>query len=172
MSAVDGYSVEVSDGYEAASAAWELGPERVYEALDRALLELADDDLAGRRVLDLGSGGGAVSRLVATRGGRPVALDGALGMCRMTARRGVPTVRGDATRLCFRPESFDAVVAAFVLNHVPDPLATLGDVRRVVAPGASCSPPPSPPAPTIRSRRRSMRPPPASAGGSPRGTRG
>lgn len=45
-------------------------------------------------------------------------------------------VKGDATRLDFAPESFDAAFLCWILEHVGDPARVLGEVRRVLAPGA------------------------------------
>src|SRR4029077_1012648 len=42
----------------------------------------------------------------------------------------------NATRLEFAPESFDAAFLCWVLEHVGDPARVLGEVRRVLAPGA------------------------------------
>ena len=46
-----------------------------------------------------------------------------------TARR--PAVTADVTALPFRSGAFDVVVAAFVVNHLPDPTAGLTELRRV-----------------------------------------
>ena len=45
-------------------------------------------------------------------------------------------VKGDATRLNFLPESFDCAFLCWVLEHVSDPARVLGEVRRVLSPGA------------------------------------
>ena len=44
-------------------------------------------------------------------------------------------MQGDASALPFRPASFDAVVAAFVINHMADPVPVLREARRVLRPG-------------------------------------
>lgn len=45
-------------------------------------------------------------------------------------------VKGDATRLDFQPESFDSAFLCWILEHVSDPARVLGEVRRVLNPGA------------------------------------
>ena len=45
-------------------------------------------------------------------------------------------VKGDASRLDFAPESFDGAFLCWVLEHVKDPARVLGEVRRVLSPGA------------------------------------
>jgi ubiquinone/menaquinone biosynthesis C-methylase UbiE len=45
-------------------------------------------------------------------------------------------VKGDAARLDFAPETFDSAFLCWVLEHVDDPARVLGEVRRVLMPGA------------------------------------
>ncbi len=45
-------------------------------------------------------------------------------------------VKADATRLDFAPETFDSAFLCWILEHVGDPARVLGEVRRVLAPGA------------------------------------
>lgn len=45
-------------------------------------------------------------------------------------------VKGDAEKLHFAPESFDCAFLCWVLEHVGDPARVLGEVRRVLSPGA------------------------------------
>jgi len=46
-------------------------------------------------------------------------------------------VKGDAARLDFEAETFDAAFLCWVLEHVGSPSRVLSEVRRVLAPGAS-----------------------------------
>lgn len=45
-------------------------------------------------------------------------------------------VKADAARLDFPPESFDCAFLCWILEHVPSPARVLGEVRRVLQPGA------------------------------------
>lgn len=45
-------------------------------------------------------------------------------------------LKGDAQRLDFEPETFDSAFLCWILEHVPDPARVLGEVRRVLQPGA------------------------------------
>lgn len=99
---------------------------------------------AGMEVLDVGCGPGTITldlaALVAP--GRVVGLDGAqaaLDAARAEAgRRGDRTtefVLGDAGDLPFPDDSFDIVHAHQVLHHLPDPVAALREMTRVLRPG-------------------------------------
>jgi len=106
---------------------------------------------AGDRLLDLGCGFGRHAFEALRRGGRVVACDMALPELedvRLTAtamreRGQVPpglvcsAVQGDATRLPFADEAFDRVIASEVMEHVPDDLAALDELTRVLRPGGS-----------------------------------
>jgi SAM-dependent methyltransferase len=89
------------------------------------------------RVLDVGCGPGTLCAAVAARGARPVGVDLAEGMVD-AAREAHPALafrRGDAEDLPFADASFDAALAAFVVNHLPHPERGAAELRRVVAPG-------------------------------------
>src|SRR3954470_13035727 len=92
---------------------------------------------AGMRVLDVATGPGYVAAAAAARGAQPVGVDIAEGMLDV-ARRAHPQLDfrpGDAEALPFADSSFDAVVGAFVLNHLPRPEVAAGELARVLAAG-------------------------------------
>jgi 2-polyprenyl-6-hydroxyphenyl methylase/3-demethylubiquinone-9 3-methyltransferase len=72
--------------------------------------------LAGRRVLDLGSGKGRFGRALAQQGAQVIALD--LSSRMLTAARGLDRVRASARRLPFCASSFDCVIAVEVFEHL------------------------------------------------------
>ncbi|MEV4704466.1 class I SAM-dependent methyltransferase [Actinoplanes sp. NPDC049316] len=116
-----------------------------------ALLDAADVK-AGGRVLDAGTGTGTVAALAHARGAHVVAVDAEPSMVALTRRR-VPAAdvhQAALPRLPFPDHSFDAAVANFVINHVGDPAAAMGELQRVVRPGGRIAvtiwPYPPPPA--------------------------
>jgi SAM-dependent methyltransferase len=107
----------------------------------------------GDRVLDLGAGGGRHAFEALRRGAVVTALDAdstpIKDVSAMMAAIGVeePAVRqrggtgtvlvGDALRLPFTSEAFDRVIAAEVLEHIPDDRGAVSELARVVRPGGT-----------------------------------
>jgi len=102
----------------------------------------------GNRVLDLAAGTGTSALSFTATGADCVACDFSLGMLRAgqsrLAQRGagrapgagrIGLVAGDALRLPFRDEAFDAVTISFGLRNVASPGTALAEMRRVTRPG-------------------------------------
>lgn len=120
-----------ADAYSSTASAWQRGPERVYERLAARLVDAFPVPIAGCLVLDVGAGTGAATRAAARRGARVIAVDIAFGMLAADSRSRPPAAVGDALALPFGCGAFDAVVAAFSLNHLKDPAAGLREAARV-----------------------------------------
>jgi SAM-dependent methyltransferase len=93
----------------------------------------------GTRLLDLGTGRGAIAVPARARGCRVLAVDGAPGMAsRLAAAQPALEVSiMDSHRLGLAGARFDAVTAGFVMHLCDDPLAAAREVRRVLRPGGT-----------------------------------
>jgi 2-polyprenyl-6-hydroxyphenyl methylase / 3-demethylubiquinone-9 3-methyltransferase len=143
--------------YEGMDELWwdPAGPAAILHAINRPRVDFyleALGDLEGRQVLDAGCGGGLVARELAAAGAEVVGVDrslGSLGVARRAVGRrgpakGVPRsvgsfapAQGRLERLPFAAGAYDAVVAADVLEHLPDLPAAVAELARVLAPGGS-----------------------------------
>ncbi|MGO8876146.1 MAG: methyltransferase domain-containing protein [Acidimicrobiales bacterium] len=104
---------------------------------------------SGERVLDLGCGGGRHAfecfrrgALVVAFDADPVELKGVTSLMTAMAEAGeAPTeaanlqVQGTAFQLPFPDASFDRVIAAEVLEHLPDDAVAISELARVLKPG-------------------------------------
>ncbi len=106
---------------------------------------------SGDRVLDMGCGAGRHAFEMFRRGGDVIAFDqdgdelaGVLDLFGAMREAGeVPAdaaadiKQGDALSLPFADEEFDRVVAAEVLEHIPDDTAAMAELVRVLRPGGT-----------------------------------
>lgn len=99
---------------------------------------------SGMRILDVGCGTGAIAREIAERvaPGEIIGVDREEAQLeaarRLAAEEGVGNVRfhrGDAAKLDFPDDEFDAVYSRFLLEHVASPPGVVAEMVRVVKPG-------------------------------------
>lgn len=147
----DGADAELRTREAAFHDAWaaETAPESVpvlaaFEspvALENRWVLARAGPLAGRRLLDVGTGLGEAAVYFALQGARVTATDLSPGMvaaaARLAAHHGVTidTAVGPAEALPFPDASFDLVYAANVLHHVQERERFLAELRRVLVPG-------------------------------------
>jgi ubiquinone/menaquinone biosynthesis C-methylase UbiE len=130
-----------------AASGWKRGAAargRALGPLTELMLDLAGVAV-GSRVLDLGAGTGDQTLMAARRigpGGMVLATDISAAMLALTQEAAraadlpnVQTRMMDAQRLELEPGSFDAAMARFSLQFVPDVERALAEVRRVLKPG-------------------------------------
>ena len=110
----------------------------------RFLIKHAPVD-AGRALLDVATGTGAIARGMVRRYGcrvvgvdqSPQMLDGARArIAKAGLADRIELHLGSAETLEFEPESFDALTTGYLLRYLDDPLRTMTDLLRLLRPGA------------------------------------
>jgi SAM-dependent methyltransferase len=111
------------------------GAADVHDFARRAILDALALGPADR-LLEIGCGGGLLLREALATGAAVVGLDHSAEMVDLTRERapGADVRVGDAERLPFEDASFTALAMSIVLLFLPDPVAALGECRRVLVP--------------------------------------
>jgi SAM-dependent methyltransferase len=124
--------------FDVAADAYDRFMGRYSSQLSAQMADLVDVR-AGRRVLDVGCGPGALTgELVARLGADAVAaVDPSEPFVDAARQRypGVDVQRATAEALPFDPDAFDAALAQLVVHFMSDPVAGLAEMRRVTRPG-------------------------------------
>lgn len=127
----------IRQGWEQTAARYAVDRPQVFQRFAERLVALADSP--AQRVLDVGTGTGAVAVRVAERvspGGQVIAVDLAWAMAARVPRQdGLATAQMDAEALGFPTAHFDRVTCAFSLFQFPDMRRALAEMRRVLRPG-------------------------------------
>ena len=105
--------------------------ERILASLERKSVRIAGS------VLDLGCGLGGYSLALQARGARVVSADFSLATV-AGLPDGLRLVCADARHLPFADATFDLVFCASLIEHVPDPVGMLREIRRALKPGGLC----------------------------------
>jgi demethylmenaquinone methyltransferase / 2-methoxy-6-polyprenyl-1,4-benzoquinol methylase len=123
----------VADRYDRMNAVMTMGQERRWRGVVARALAIRPGD----RVLDLAAGTGASSVPIDGMGAHAVACDFSLGMLEVGHRRHpqLAFVAGDALKLPFRDNAFDAVTISFGLRNVADLDLALRELARVTRSG-------------------------------------
>ena len=105
------------------------------------LIDRYGGGLAGRRILDLGSGMGGTSVALALAGAYPLAFEYNRAYCEIIRLRAarydadLPVMNGAGEHLPFADASFDLAIAWDVVEHVQNPAQLLAELARVLKPG-------------------------------------
>ena len=92
------------------------------------------DAAPGGRLLDVGCGSGDWLLLMRELGWQVEGVDFDEAAVKVAWERGIAVKSGAIEHQGYASESFDAVTLSHVIEHVPDPLATLVECRRVLKP--------------------------------------
>jgi SAM-dependent methyltransferase len=107
---------------------------------DDARVPLVDAVVAAtpRRILEVGCGWGELAEWIAREtGAEVVAVDLSPRMVELASERGIDASVADVQALPFADASFDVVVGAWMLYHVPDLERGLAEIARVLRPGGT-----------------------------------
>jgi ubiquinone/menaquinone biosynthesis C-methylase UbiE len=126
--------------YDAIASHYDTQPYRA-KTVDPALLAFVEQQAPaeGLALLDVGCGTG--NQLVANRAviptARLVGVDQSMGMLHQAQHKApdLPWVQADGALLPFRAQRFDFITCQYVLHHMQDKAALLGEVWRVLRPG-------------------------------------
>jgi 2-polyprenyl-6-hydroxyphenyl methylase/3-demethylubiquinone-9 3-methyltransferase len=145
MSSTNAHPAELAKFDRLAARWWDpQGESRPLHELNPARLGYVRDrcELRGKRVLDLGCGGGLLSEALAREGADVVAIDLApevLEVAKLHLLENGLTVDyrliSAEALAAEEPASFDAVTCMEMLEHVPDPGAVIGAIARLLKPG-------------------------------------
>lgn len=112
-----------------------------FEDVNQGLLRLWGSR-SGRRVLDVGCGFATTSESIQKRGNEVTGIESSGVACEVAAKRIGRVIHADLTDLPavearLGSETFDTLIFADVLEHIPWPLGVLRHYLRLLAPGGS-----------------------------------
>ncbi|MFK8912521.1 demethylmenaquinone methyltransferase [Streptomyces sp. YS-3] len=124
---------DVAANYDRTNDVLSLGQTRLW----RKEVAKAVDARPAQKVLDLAAGTATSSLPFAATGAYVVPCDFSLGMLKVGKDRHphLPFTAGDATKLPFKDDTFDAVTISFGLRNVQDTDTALRELLRVTRPG-------------------------------------
>ncbi|MFD5554891.1 demethylmenaquinone methyltransferase [Streptomyces sp. NPDC059578] len=124
---------DVAERYDLTNDVLSLGQDRIW----RREVAKAVDARPAQKVLDLAAGTATSSLPFVRAGAYVVPCDFSLGMLKVGKRRNpwLPLTAGDATRLPFKDDTFDAVTISFGLRNVHGTERALREMLRVTRPG-------------------------------------
>ncbi|MFI6939146.1 demethylmenaquinone methyltransferase [Streptomyces sp. NPDC050418] len=124
---------DVAEKYDLTNDVLSLGQDRRW----RKEVAKAVDARPAQKILDLAAGTATSSQPFAQAGAYVVPCDFSLGMLRVGKRNHphMPFTAGDATKLPFKDDTFDAVTISFGLRNVQETDRALRELYRVTKPG-------------------------------------
>ena len=124
------------EGYDLAAQDYDK-KEKYLNSFEKGKLLSLLSDLKNKKVLDVGAGTGRISLELFSLGAQVTALDVSDKILEVLKRKNkkIATVVGEAEDLPFENDSFDLVVAAFLIVHLKDPTRFFDEAYRVLKSG-------------------------------------
>lgn len=124
------YATEEGLAARASVYRWSDGPD------PQSMAVAAVREVSPRQVLEVGCGRGLLAKRIARElGADVIGVDQSGRMVELTREQGVKAILGDVQELPFHDGTFDCVVAAWMLFHVPDVDPALSEIARVLRSG-------------------------------------
>ena len=121
----------VVDSLNSIVSSYEKASSRISLFMDRRMREMVLSDVrSGMFILDMGSGPGTLSKLVAKKRANSVLLDISRNMLSVSGFE--DRVQGTFEHMPFRDKAFDGVLSAFAFRDAYDTIKTLSEVKRVL----------------------------------------
>jgi len=131
------YSREYFEGdFRCGHAGSYFSEETLSRIVDPGMVDRIRAVIPGGRFLEIGCAGGAFLAAVRSRGYEVRGVEVSDEAAEFARKKfSLDVVTGDLRSARFADGSFDIVFMADVLEHLPDPVATLGEIRRVLREG-------------------------------------
>jgi len=109
---------------------------KMMEPVFRKAADLIENYIPSGRLLDVGTGYGFFLALMHARGWEVMGLEASSSGARYGQKRwGLQILPQPWEKASFPEKEFDVVTALYVIEHLPDPLAFLREVHRILRPG-------------------------------------
>lgn len=130
------FLIELYNSYHQRGSKDEHSWERLMAPNFSEVSDLLDDMLPGKgRLLDIGCGYGHFVRIMQNRGWAASGIEPSERTSAYALSRGLDVDRTVIEDVSFPENSFDAITAFYVLEHLFDPLAALNKIRKLLKPG-------------------------------------
>lgn len=123
-------------GYDLAASIYDKRKEYLNSFEKGKVIEILGD-LKNKKVLDVGAGTGRLSVELSSNSAEVTVLDVSAEMLKILKQKNsdIKTIVGDAEVLPFADNTFDIVIATFLIVHLKNPTIFFDEVYRVLKPG-------------------------------------
>ncbi|MCA1692082.1 MAG: class I SAM-dependent methyltransferase [Actinobacteria bacterium] len=127
---LDAFASWERESWEARAASYARSITDLTRGAADALLDAAGVT-AGMSLLDVATGPGVVALAARSRGAAVIAVDQSEAMVTLARSAGLDARQARADQLPFETGAFEAVVAGFLINHLPRPVEGIAELARV-----------------------------------------